>query len=193
MITKEVNGYSKQKAYEKTELSVEFEMLKNATQAWKKAGAPIRSKDLTAFMAAYLKDKKAAGAYIVVDAASDDTRLRPYAVLNEVTTGKRKTKTFYHVTEADVKFKEKTVTYEGGVEGTVLVGSASNLGATIAKYDKKNDAIKGMKELIEAENRDYVIEIKKDVVEGQPFAAYGKYTPSKSAKEGKFIFFTNEA
>ena len=192
MITKEVNGYSKQKAYEKTELSVDFEMLKNATQAWKKAGAPIKTKDLNAFMAAYLKDKKAAGAYIVVDGASDDTRLRPYTVVNEVTTGKRKTKTFYHITEAELKLKEKTVTNDEGQEEVLTTAEILNLGVSVTKVDRKDIALKAMKELIEENKRDYVIEIKKDVVEGQPYAAFGKYTPSKSAKEGKFIFFTNE-
>ena len=193
MITKEVNAYSKEKAYEKAELNVEFDYLKNATQAWKKAGAPIKTKDLNNFMANYLKEKKAAGGYIVVDPSSDDTRLRPYTVVNEVTTGKRKTKTFYHVTEAELKLKEKTVTNEEGVEETVTTAEILDLGVSVTKLDRKDAALKAMKELIEENKRDYVIVIKKDVVEGQPYAAYGKYTPSKSAKEGKFIFFTNEA
>ena len=49
-----------------------------------------------------------------------------------------------------------------------------------------------MKELIEANNKDYVVEIVKEVTEGQKYAGYGKYTPSKSAKLGKFMFFVRE-
>ena len=45
-----------------------------------------------------------------------------------------------------------------------------------------------MKELIKETKKDYVIEIVKEITEGQKFAAYGEYTPSKSAEVGKFIF-----
>ena len=49
-----------------------------------------------------------------------------------------------------------------------------------------------MKELIEENKKDYVVEIVKEVTAGQKYAGYGQYTPSKSAKLGKFMFFVTE-
>lgn len=235
----EAQGFSKTKAFETTGIDVELNMLKNATQAWKKAGSPLNTKTIGNFMAAYIKDKKAVGAYIVVEAASDDTRLRPYQVINEVTTGKRKTSTVYQVKEAELAVKyvkdtkvvktkvkdeegnetevEKTVDFlnpyhketikvvskvkdEDGVETEVEkmkeVDVANvkvlSVGAVEGHATKKSEAFKIMKDLIEANNKDYVVEIVKEVTEGQRYAGYGQYTPSKSAKMGKFLFYVNE-
>lgn len=193
MKTIEVQGYSKQKAYETTGLDVELDMLRNATLAWKKAGSPMGTKALNAFMASYLKDKKATGAYIVVEAASDDTRIRPYNVINEVTHGKRKTTTKYQIKEAELKVKtRKVVSEETGEEKEVQEVEVLSLGAVARTADRKDVAMKLMKELIEATKTNYVVEIVKEVTEGQKYAGYGIYTPSKSAKLGKFVFFTNE-
>lgn len=225
----EVQGYSKQKAYEATGLDVELEMFKNATVAWKKAGSPVGDKALKNFAANYLKEKKARGAYVVVEAASDDTRIRPYEVINEVTQGKRKTTTFYQIKEADFAVKyvkgTKTVTdKETGEEKVVetlvpyhtetitveVVNKETgekekvqkevdvpnvtmvSTGVVAGKAERKDTALKLMKELIETTKKNYVIEIVKEVTDGQKYAAYGVYTPSKSAKLGKFIFFTQD-
>lgn len=188
----EIKGYSKTKAYEATGLDVEFEFLKNATQAWKKAGSPMKTKDLNAFMAAYLTKNKLMGAYLVIDPASDDTRLRPYTVINEVTKGKRKTTTFYQIIEADLKVKTKTVTNEEGEEKEVHEVEVLSEGVVAGKNERKDAAVKLMKELIAENQKTYAIKITKEVTEGQPYAAYGVYTPSKSAKEGKFMFFTQD-
>jgi hypothetical protein len=67
-----------------------------------------------------------------------------------------------------------------------------SVGAVEARADKKETALKIMKDLIEANKKDYVIEIVKEVTEGQKYAGYGQYTPSKSAKLGKFLFFVQE-
>lgn len=192
MITKEVQGYSKQKAYEAAELNVDLEMLKNATQAWKKAGSPMNTKELSKFMSAYLKDKKALGAYLVIEPSSDDTRLRPYTVINEVTKGKRKATTVYQVKEAVLKVKYSTVTNEEGEEVKVPEVTPVEIGAVEGRADRKDTAFKLMKELIEENKKDYVVEIVKEVTEGQKYAGFGLYTPSKSAKLGKFMFFINE-
>lgn len=192
MITKEVQGYSKEKAFQNAELNVELDMLKNATQAWKKAGSPMNTKELNKFMAAYIKDKKAVGAFLVIEAAADDTRTRPYTVINEVTKGKRKTTTTYQVKEGSFKVKYKTETNEEGEEVKVPVVEVTDLGAVVERADKKDTAFRLMKDLIEHNKRDYVVEIAKEVTEGQKYAGYGQYTPSKSAKLGKFMFFVNE-
>lgn len=188
----EAQGYSKQKALVATGLDVELDDLKNATQLWKKKGAPINSRDLNKFMTEYIKDNKVIGAYVVVESSSDDSRLRPYSVINEATHGKRKTRTTYQIKEGTFKVKTSKVLNEEGVETEVVKVDVLELGATEAKAEKKDVAIKKMKELIEANKKDYVIEIAKEVTEGQRYAAYGQYTPSKSAKMGKFIFFVRE-
>lgn len=193
MKTVEAQGYSKEKALEASGLDVDFEMLKNATQAWKKAGSPMNSKALNTFMADYVKRNKVVGAYLVIESASDDTRLRPYNVINEVTEGKRKAKTTYQIKEAELKVKyEKVVDSETGEETQKPVVSVISAGAVEARADKKDQAFKTMKELIEANKKNYVVEIVKEITEGQKYAGYGLYTPSKSAKQGKFMFFVNE-
>lgn len=190
MITKEATGYSKELAFETTGLDVSYDKLKNATIAWKKAGSPLNTKQLNAFMEQYLKNKKAVGAYVVVEGSASDTRSNPYSVINERTTGKRKAKTTYQIKEGSFKVKETTSINEEGEEIVVkTVTGVSDLGAVEATADKKDVAIKLMKELISENKKNYVIEIVKEITEGQKYAAYGTYTPSKSAKQGKFLFF----
>lgn len=196
MKTVEASGYSKQKAFESTGLDVDLDMLKNATQAWKKAGSPMDSKAIGRFMAQYIKEKKAVGAYLVIEPAADDTRLRPYSVINETTKGKRKATTVYQIKPAEfkVKWTSTEVTNEEGVVEEVKEAAVTvtSLGAVEGKTDKKDAAMKLMKELIEANKKDYVIEIVKEITDGQKYAGYGQYTPSKSAKMGKFLFFVSE-
>ena len=196
MKTVEAQGYNKEKALESTGLDVELDRLKNATTAWKKAGSPLNTKELNKFMAAYIKDKKAVGAYLVIESASDDTRIRPYSVINEVTKGKRKSSTTYQIKEADFKVKyvkESETDEEGNVtEVEVPQVTVLNVGAVEGRAPKKDEAMKIMKELITTNEKNYVIEIVKEITEGQKYAAYGQYTPSKSAKLGKFMFFVAE-
>lgn len=192
MKTVEAQGYSKEKALEVSGLDVELDRLRNATLAWKKAGSPMNTKQLNAFMSAYIKDKKAIGAYIVVEPASDDTRLRPYSVINETTKGKRKTTTTYQIKEAELRVKHTSALDAEGNEIEIPVVDVVSVGAVEARADKKDAALKVMKELIELNKKDYVVEIVKEVTEGQKYAGYGQYTPSKSAKLGKFVFFVTE-
>lgn len=229
MIVKEANGFSREKALEVSGLDVQLDKLKNATQMWKKAGSPINSKDLNKFAAEYIKKNKTVGAYVVVEGSADDTRLRPYAVINEATNGKRKTSTTYQIKEAELTVKyhnemKTVVNKETGVESEVEVSvpyhkevvevtsidketgdtvvktkvievpdvKVISVGSVEARATKKDTALKIMKELIEQNKKDYVIEIVKEVTDGQKYAGYGKYTPSKSAKLGKFIFFVQE-
>ena len=188
MQTVEAQGYSKDKALKSTVLDIELDRLRNATIAWKNAGSPLNTKVLNNFLAQYIKDKKAPGAYIVIDAPSDDTRLRPYNVINETTTGKRKAKTMYQIKEAELKVKYTTSVNEEGVEVITPHVEVLSAGAVEASVSKKDTAFKTMKELIETNKKDYVVEIVREITEGQKFAGYGQYTPSKSAKVGKFIF-----
>lgn len=192
MQIKESQGYSKTKALEATQLDVELERLKNATMAWKKAGSPVNTKEINKFAAQYLKEKKAVGFYIVVEPSADDTRLRPYTVINEVTTGKRKAKTVYQIKPAEFKVKTTSITKEDGTIEESHEVKVLSAGAVEATSAKKSDAFKTMKELIEETKQNYVIEIVREITEGQKFAGYGIYTPSKSAKMGKFLFCVAE-
>lgn len=225
----EAQGYSKEKAFKETSLDVELDRLKNATQAWKKAGSPLNTKALNAFMSNYIKSKKAVGAYLVIEPAADDTRVRPYTIINEVTTGKRKSKTVYQIKEAELKVKltkelkevtnketgepetvevmtpytRKTISVEvvdketkevSIVEKEVEVPNVTvvSVGAVEGKSERKDSAFKIMKELMQENKKDYVVEIVKEITTGQKYAGYGQYTPSKSAKMGKFMFFVEE-
>ena len=192
MKTVEAQGYNKEKALEATGIDVELERLKNATQAWKKAGSPMNTKDMNRFMEGYIKTNKCVGAYLVIEPSSDDTRLRPYTVINETTKGKRKTTTTYQIKEAELKVKYVRTTNEANEEIEVPEVQVVSVGSVEGRAEKKDEALKLMKELIEANNKNYVIEIVKEVTQGQRYAAYGQYTPSKSAKVGKFIFFVQE-
>ena len=192
MKTIEAQGYSKEKALEATGLDVELSMMKNATLAWKKIGSPMNSKELNKFMAEYVKKNKCIGAYLVIEPSADDTRLRPYSVINEATKGKRKTTTTYQIKEAEFKVKFKNVINEEGETEEVPEVSVISVGAVEGRAEKKDAAFKLMKELIEENKKDYVVEIVKEVTEGQKYAGYGQYTPSKSAKLGKFVFFVQE-
>ena len=188
----EAQGYSKEKAFIETGLDANLDKFRNATISWKKAGAPISGKKLEEFLTAYMKEKKAVGIYLVVTPSSDDTRLRPYTVINEATKGKRKATTTYQIKEADLKVKTKMVkdTDEDGneIEVEEVTVAVSNTGAVEGRATKKDAAVKLMKELIKENRKDYVIEIVKEITEGQKYASYGVYTPSKTAEKGQFIF-----
>lgn len=189
----EAQGYSKEKAFETTNLDVELGMLKNATLAWKKAGSPFNTKDLNRFMAEYMKKNKAIGAFLVIEPSSDDTRLRPYNVINETTKGKRKATTTYQIKQAELKVRYQTVIKEDTKEEVQVPNvEVISVGAVEARAEKKDVALGLMKELIEQNKCDYIVEIVKEVTEGQKYAGYGQYTPSKSAKLGKFMFFIQE-
>lgn len=192
MKTVEAQGYNKEKALESTGLEIGLDRLKNATQAWKKAGSPMNTKAMALFIENYIKTNKVVGAYLVIEPSSDDTRLRPYSVINETTKGKRKTTTTYQIKEAELKVKVSTVLDEEGEESEIATVDVLSIGAVEARADKKDAALRIMKELIEENKKDYVIEIVKEVTEGQRYAGYGQYTPSKSAKLGKFVFFVQE-
>lgn len=187
----EAEGYSKEKAHKETGLELDIEMFRNATLSWKKAGSPTGDKALKEFLNNYFKKEKVPGVLIAVTPSSDDTRQRPYTIVNEVTTGKRKATSVYQVKEAVLKPKVKEVTNEktGEVEKEITVEVVSS-GLIAGKATKKDASLKVMKDLIRDNKKDYVIEIVKEITEGQKYAAYGLYTPSTNAEKGKFIFAT---
>lgn len=184
----EAEGFSKEKAYQETGLDLNVELIRNATVSWKKAGAPVEGKKLREFLENYIKKERVPGVMIAVTPSSDDTRQRPYTVVNEVTTGRRKITSVYQIKEATLKSKVKETTNEDGETVKETVASVVSTGLIAGKANKKGDALDIMKDLIRDNRRDYVIEIAGEVTQGQKYAAYGLYTPSANAKIGKFIF-----
>lgn len=229
MKTVEAQGYNKEKALESTGIDVKLDKLVNATAMWKKSGSPVSTKGINQFFEEYMKGKKAQGAYIIVDAASDDTRKRPYSVINETTIGKRKTSTVYQIKEAELVVKYHTekktiidpetgdtsvvevevpyhtetvevevVDKETGEKSTkekevnIPDVKVKTTGIVAGRATKKEDAFNLAKKLVEENKTSYVVEIVKEVVGGQKYAGYALYSPSKSAKIGKFVFYVQE-
>lgn len=192
MITKEAQGYTRETAFEASGIDADFTKFKNATLAWGKKGSPLNTKDLSKFAQEYMTKQKLVGCYIVIENSSADTRERPYKIINEVTTGKRKTKRSYQIMEAELQVKNAPTVDEEGKKKDNFTVKVLSEGAVEAKADKKETAFNLMKDLIDTTNKNYVVKIVNEVVEGQTYAAYGLYTPSKSAKLGKFVFFYAE-
>lgn len=150
----------------------------DATQAYnhwmEKQNGVVTDRDVKEFMLEYLmkKTKNCPGSsfLICVDPAVADTRERPYRIENVKGEGKRKYKTTYV--------------------------AIANDGTTIGKWDtNKADALNAVKEMYKSGEfkGDFELHKVKEVVEGQAVVAKGFYTPSKNAKNGKWICFGIEA
>lgn len=164
----EVKGFTKQEAIDQAP----FQVIRDATQAWKTAGKPVTDKALNDFCADYLaKHTKFAagiGCSITFEAGSADTRERPYTltdIKNKV--GKRKYKTGYQGINP--------------ATGEIL----------FTNFETKHKAQEIAKEFYTKKNYkgDIFCKYIKDVVEGEVGAFEMKYTPSKNAKQGTYICF----
>lgn len=167
----EVKAFTKKEAEEKVKDI--FYVQRDATQAWKNAGEPSPlDNNFKVFCVDYLnkhtKNVPGVACCITYRAGAPDTRERPYKLDNVVNTeGKRKYSTVYIL-------KDKKT----GVE-----------------LARTNESKARAKELGKAlyTNKDFrgslVCEYAKEVVEGEPVAFTMEYAPSKSAKEGIYIFF----
>lgn len=170
----ETKGFTKQDAI----AQAPYQVIRDATQAWKTAGKPMTDKDLKVFCAEYLaKHTKYAagiGCSITFEAGSADTRERPYTVIDiKNEKGKRKYKTGYQGINP--------------ATGEIL----------FTNFETKTKAKEVAKGLYTNEKNPYKGNIFckyiKDVVEGEVGAFEVKYTPSKSAKMGTYICFGVEA
>jgi hypothetical protein len=168
----EVKGYTKSEALEQ----VPFQVIKDATQAWKNAGKPMTGNALKAFMSDYLRanTKFAAGVgcSITVEAGVADTRERPYTITDiKNESGKRKYKTGIQGVNPEtgeilfVNFENKAAAKEAAKALYTEGGYRGNVHATYVK----------------------------EVVEGETGAFDVEYTPSKSAKVGTYLAFGVEA
>lgn len=169
--TIEVKAYTKQEAIEKAP----FQILKDATQAWKNAGKPMTGTNLKEFMAEYLeKNTKFTignGCMITVEPGSADTRERPYTV-------------------NPIKNEQGKRNYKTAIQGVdVETGKVM-----FTCFGTKDDAEKLAKKLYKDGYRGNIHAIyTKQVTEGEAGAFDVEYTPSKNAKEGTYLFFGVEA
>ena len=168
----EVSAFTKAEAIEKAP----FQVLKDATQAWKNAGKPLNDKDLKVFCSEYLaKHTKGAvglGCSITFENGSADTREKPFSI-NDIKNeqGKRKYVTGYQGINPET--------------GEIL----------FTCFETKAKAKEVAKELYTKEGYRGSVKCNyiKVVAEGEKGAFDVVYAPSKSAKAGKFILFGVEA
>lgn len=168
----EVTGATKEEALAKAP----FGIMGDATQAhklWaKKQVNGITAADEKQFYLDYLAKKSknvdGAGFSITLESAVADTRERPYS-MNDVKneTGARKYKTIYVLTDKETGKK---------------VAETDETKAKAKEIGKKLYTEKGYK-------GNLVCTYTKQVVEGQAVAFTMDYTPSKSAKVGRYIVF----
>lgn len=155
-----------------------FQLIKNATTMWRKAGSPVEGEDLVKFMKEYLekttKNAIGQGCYIVTDPATPDSRDNPYKIYNIPTEGKRKFKRVYELVNSNTN---------------QIVGSA---------YSKEG-ALKLAKEVVTEQKEalgvgvKHVCRVANVVVEGQAEAFTFEYSPSMNAKQGSFLLFGIDA
>lgn len=169
--TVELKGFNKTEAIEKAP----FQILKDATQAWKNAGKPLTGSAFKEFAAEYLqkftKFTPGNGCILTVESGSADTRERPYTVTDiKNESGKRKYK-------------------------TAISGYDKETGKLLfTNFENKNAAMNEAKELYKNGYRGDIHAIyEKKVVEGETGAFDVTYTPSKNTKEGTWLAFGVEA
>lgn len=169
---KEVSGFTRELALENEVVTANFKtILKDATQKWKNEGSPIQGAELKNFCERYLtantKGAEGVACTITMTPGSADTRERPYTIediKNE--KGARKYKTGYQAID------EAT--------GEILFTS----------FETKAKAMELVRELYkDGYKGNLYCKYVKEVKEGEVGAFKAKYTPSKSAKTGKFIVF----
>lgn len=172
----EVTGTTKMEALEKAPFFIQGD----ATQAYKNWRAKqtngVTEKDVKQFCLDYLakKSKNApnVGFSITVEAASSDTRLRPYRVVDiKNEKGKRKYVTTYQLIDK--------------VNGNVLA-ETNETKAKAKELAKKLYTDHGYR-------GNLVCTYTKQVVEGEPVAFEVEYAPSKSAHVGTYLVFGIEA
>lgn len=168
----EISAFTLKEAQEKLSESVNMELFANATIAWNKAGKPrpgtVEFKTFCSeFLTKKTKNKTGLAGVIVLEGGSADTRQRPYAFENVVNKEKRKYQTFLTVVDNETG---KTLVETSGTKTEAkdavrdLYSKTGYRGNATCFYNKK--VVKGAKEAFTV-----------------------KYQPSKSAKEGLYLFF----
>ena len=169
-ITKvEVKAFTKEEA--KNSPLVPFDVLKDATAAWRNAGEPLTDKTefkkfVESYLAKHTKNTEGNGCFITVIPGSADTRNRPFSITNVKTTGTRKFgRVFKLIDDAN---------------GQILMSvRGTKAEAQAAAKQLILDGFRGSGKII----------VEQEVTEGEPIVSYFKYTPSSNAKMGTYLFF----
>lgn len=167
----EVKGFTKQEALKK----VPFNIIRDATSAWKKAGCPISESGLKEFCTEYLqkwtKFAPGIGCSITFETGSSDTREQPCAITDIVNEkGRRK--------------------YSTGIQAIDKATGEIKFTCFGTKTDAKKEA---RKLYTSGYKGDLICKYVKEVTEGEVGAFSVKYTPSKNTKEGIYFAFGVEA
>ena len=167
----EIKAYSLEEAKEKA-VEMGLTVVRNVTQSWKNAKSPVSDKDFKIFAVDMFEKQRLAnteglGMIVCVVPGSQDTRKRPYEVVNNIVEGKKQIERVYEVRRKDTN-------------------------ELIATAAKKSDAEDAAKKAMAAVKTDLYCEIVYRVKEGKALAFEVKYVPSINAVLGTYIVFGNE-
>ena len=196
----ECQGYTKQQAFADLHFDPACVAIRgsNATQAWVKEGKPIPGTlGFKQFAAQQLMEKTKCvpgfGLYIVLTPPVQDTRRRPYSLVNMIGRGTREWILQYQIRE-DVLSVNTLPNKEVDHDGTLIDADEAldvcitEIGPVIAQYDSKLEAITEAKRLTAMTHKNYsIVPIK--VPDKTPISAYVLYTPAKNTQEGVYIAF----
>lgn len=200
----EVSAETKEAAIAQVEKE-HFHINGDATQAWKKFHeklATVTANDEKEFKLDYLKKKTknapGSGFIVTLESAVLSTRERPWKVEDVKTEGKRDTQKKFDLIDHDTKqvlasLSSKRV--KNDKAGTAILDKEGNDTGRIEPETKvirptKTAAKELAKELIKKGYKGQI-----DIVQGKesigadPVVATVTYTPSKSAKNGRYLFF----
>lgn len=200
----EVSAETKKAAIAQVEKE-NFHIYGDATQAWKKyheSNATVTANDEKAFKLDYLKKKTknapGSGFIVTLSSAVISTRERPWKAEDIKTEGKRDTQKKFDLIDHDTKEVLKTLKSErvkNDKAGEPILDKEGNDTGRVEPETKvirptKTAAKELAKKLIKKGYKGQI-----DIVQGKesigadPIVATVTYTPSKSAKNGRYMFF----
>lgn len=198
---KECIGYTKDDAFKHLNFNPNHPLIKgtNCTQAWTQAGKPTPgTHQFKRFAISQLEEKTQLkpgyGLYITLDPAIPDLRKRPYTLINnKVTSTRQWTNINYMVVEAALSINNLP-NKEVDIDGKEIDGEEITDITVVQKrgihgiFESLYEAKQEMKMLTSLTHKDYIAMAVK-IPDICPVASYCVYTPSASAKEGKFLAF----
>jgi len=200
LIIKECTGFTKEEAFKNLPFNPALDAIPgcNITQAWTKQGKPIPgTKEFTRFVLEQLEEKTknipGLGVYLTLDPSKDNTRKKPYSIINNKTIGCRQWVYVYYIQEVtdytidsvnDLDIDENGDEIEGENKLNIVVKEYSD--SFVGKYYSKAEAVAAVKELTTVTHKTYALRVLKEP-DINPVAAYCVYRPSKGAKTGTWI------
>lgn len=181
----ECQGYTKEEAFKDLPFNPCSPLIKghNITGAWKKAGKPVIGsvifrRWIVLELMKRTKSTPGYGVYIVLSPPKEDTRTKPFAIINNKVEGIREWKFVYQIREDELK-----VRFEDDENAEIRLITP---GPVVETCERKDEAIERMKKLISENRKSYSL-IPVKIPNVTPIAAFGLYVPSVRAKKGTFI------